>query len=77
MNGILKPCRTIVRTHSLSVNSSHIVPQSESIVLPLECPEVAVHAVERAGFQNFVEEEAGLEEGNCLTLPVLLVKSFY
>ena len=49
------------------------VPQSGPIVLPLECPDVAIQAVERVGFQNFVVEEAGFEEGNCLALPVLLV----
>ena len=31
--------------------------------------------VERVGFQNFVEDEEGLEEGNNLTLLLLLEKS--
>ena len=35
-----------------------------------------MQAVERVGFQIFVVEEAGSEEGNCLMLPVLLVGSF-
>ena len=33
-------------------------------------------AVEKVGFQNFVEDEACLEEGNCLELLLLLLKSF-
>ena len=37
---------------------------------------MASQALERDGFQNFVEEEASLEEGNCLELLLLLVKSF-
>ena len=32
--------------------------------------------MERDGFQNFVEEEACLEEGNFLELLLLLLKSF-
>ena len=34
-------------------------------------------AVERVGFQNFVEDKAGLEEGNCLMFLLLLEKSFF
>ena len=49
----------------MSVNFS-IVPQSGPIFLPLECPDSVRLAVERIGFHNFVEEEAILEEGNCL-----------
>ena len=37
---------------------------------------MARQAVERDGFQNFVEEVASLEEGNCLELLLLLRKSF-
>ena len=33
-------------------------------------------AVERVGFHNFVEREAILEEGNCLELLLLFIKSF-
>ena len=32
--------------------------------------------MERVGFQNFVADEACLEEGNCLELLLLLLKSF-
>ena len=32
--------------------------------------------MERVGFQNFVEDEACLEEGNCFVLQLLLEKSF-
>ena len=52
------------------------VPQSGPTFPPLECPDSVRLAVERVDFQNFVEEEAILEEGNCLELLLLLVKSF-
>ena len=32
--------------------------------------------MERPGFQKFLEDEACLEEGNCLKLLLLLLKSF-
>ena len=32
--------------------------------------------MEKVGFKNFLEEEASLEEGNCLELLLLLRKSF-
>ena len=54
----------------MSVNFS-MVPQSGPIFPPLECLDLARLAVERVGFQNFVEEE-----GNCLELLLLLRKSF-
>ena len=73
LNGILKPRYTIERTHLSSVNSSHF----STIVLPLECPDAEVQAVERVGLHNLVEEEAGLEEGNCRMLPVLLKFSLF
>ena len=37
---------------------------------------MARQAVERVGFQDVVEEEASLEEGNCLELLLLLGMSF-
>ena len=49
-----------------------IFPLLHKIVLPLECLDAVVQAVERVGLHNLVEEEAGLEEGYCRTLPVLL-----
>ena len=36
-----------------------------------------MQAVERVGLHNLVEEAAGLEEVNCLMLPVLLKFSFF
>ena len=70
MNGILKPCRTIERTHLLSVNSFHCSTKWANRP-PTGMSGRDMQAVERVGFHNFVEEEAGLEEGNCRTLLVL------
>ena len=42
-----------------------IVPQNGQTFLPLECLDVVGLAVKRVGLQNFVEDEACLEEGNC------------
>ena len=45
-------------------------------LLPLECLDVVGLAVERVGLQNFVEDEACFEEGNCFWYPLLLAYSF-
>ena len=73
MNDTLNPCRTIERTHFVVC---YFLPFFRKIVLPLECPRAEEQAVERAGLHNLAEEEAGLEEGNCRMLPVLLILSF-
>ena len=65
----------IERTHLLFVNSPHCSTKWANL-LPLEYLGVARWAVERVGFQNFVEDEACLEEGNCLELLLLLLESF-
>ena len=76
LNGILKPFRMIERTHLLSVNFSYCSTKKANLPPTLECPDLARLAVERVSFQNFVEEEASLEEGNCLELQLLLRNSF-
>ena len=72
MNGILNLFWRIERTHLLSVSSSHCSTNGLTF-LPLECLDLVELAVERVGFQNFVKDEACLEEGNCFGLPLLLV----
>ena len=64
----------IDRTHLLFVNSPHCSTKWAN--LPPTGISRRDKAMERVGFQNFVEDEACLEEGNCLVLLFLLEKSF-
>ena len=75
MNGILNRCRTTERTHLLSVIFSHFSAKWANRP-PTGMSESEEQAVERAGLHILAEEEAGLKEGNCRMLPVLLILSF-
>ena len=75
LNGTLNLFRRIERTHLLSVNSSHCSTNGPTF-LQLECLDLVELAVERVGFQNFVKDEACLEEGNCFGFPLLLAVYF-
>ena len=74
LNDIPKPSRTIERTHLFCVNSP---PCSTKLAnLPPTGISGRGKIMERVGFQNFVEDEACLDEGNCFVLLLLLEKSF-
>ena len=62
MNGILKPFRTIERTHLLSVNFSHCSTKWANLP-PTGISGLGKTGSGKGGFHNFVEEEALLEEG--------------
>ena len=75
LNGTLKPCRTIERTHLLFVNSPHCFTKWANLP-PSGISGRGKIGSAKVNFQNFVEDQACLEEGNCLGLRKRLCLSF-